>query len=99
MARNTVPLIGRDTFIISQNKCQMQCEICSLVNSKILDSTKSKAFGDGKIYLIHMMISVSKRLKNIETKGENAASQHFLLFPYCFQKPSVTQFLKLQIVW
>ena len=27
-------------------------------------------------------------MENIEGKGENAAFQHFLLFPQCFQKAS-----------
>ena len=34
------------------------------------------------------MISVSDRVENIVGKGENAGSQHFLLFPQCSQKDS-----------
>ena len=32
-------------------------------------------------------------------KGENAGYQQFLLFPQCFQKPSVSGSLKIGIVW
>ena len=30
------------------------------------------------------------RVENIVGKGENAVYQHFLLFPQCFQRPSVS---------
>ena len=39
------------------------------------------------------------KAKNIVGKGENAGYQHFLLFPQCFQKPSVSGSLKVWIVW
>ena len=32
---------------------------------------------------------ISERIENILGKGENAGYQHFLLFPKCFQKPSL----------
>ena len=35
------------------------------------------------------------RVENIVGKGENAGYQHFLLFPQCFQKPSVSGSLNL----
>ena len=38
-------------------------------------------------------------VENIVGKGENAGYQHFLLFPYCFQKASYAGSLKVAIVW
>ena len=37
--------------------------------------------------------------ENIVEKGENAAYQHFLLFPQCFLKFSSCGLLKVGIVW
>ena len=37
------------------------------------------------------MISLLDRAENIVEKEENADYQHFLLFPKCFQKPSVSR--------
>ena len=34
------------------------------------------------------MISFFDNVENIVGKGENAAYQHYLLFPQCFQKAS-----------
>ena len=48
-----------------------------------------KAFADDKINVAKMMISLSDRVKNIVGKVENAGYQHFVLFPQCFQKPSL----------
>ena len=56
--------------------------------SKILDWSKLKAFADDKID-VALMISLSDRVENTVGKGENAGYQHFLLYPQCFQKPSV----------
>ena len=39
------------------------------------------------------------RVENIVGKGENAGYQHFLPFPQCFQKPSLSGSLKVGIVW
>ena len=39
------------------------------------------------------------RVEHIVGKGENAGYQHFLLFPQCFQNPSVSELLKVWIVW
>ena len=36
-----------------------------------------------------MMISLFDRVENTVGKGENAAFQHFLLFPKCFPKPFI----------
>ena len=39
------------------------------------------------------------KVENIVIKGENAAYQHFLLFPKCFQNAPVSGSLKVGIVW
>ena len=39
------------------------------------------------------------RVENIVGKEENAGNQHFLLFPQCFQKFSMSGSLKVGIVW
>ena len=36
-------------------------------------------------------------VENIMGKGENAGYQHFLLFLHCFQKPSFSRLLKLEL--
>ena len=51
--------------------------------------TKLKAFADNKLNVDRMTISLLHRVENAEGKGENAAYQHFLLFPQCFPKPSL----------
>ena len=38
-------------------------------------------------------------VENNVGKGENAANQHFLIFPQCFQKLSYTGSLKVGNVW
>ena len=66
-----------------------------------------KAFADDKFYIAKMMTSVFDRVKkhcgkrtffdrvkNIVGKGENAGYQHFLLFPKCFKKLSLSGLLK-----
>ena len=70
----------------------------TLLNDKIFDMTKLKAFADDKVNVAKMMISVFDRLENIVGKGENAGYQHFL-FPQCFQKASFLGLLKVGIVW
>ena len=67
----------------------------SLLNGKIVDWSKFKAFANGKLNVVRIMISVSDRVENIVGKGENAGSQHFLLFPQCSQKASFS----VGIVW
>ena len=71
----------------------------SLPNGKNLDSSKLKAFVDNKINVAEMKISHSDTVENIVGKGENAGYQHFLLFPQCFQKVSLSGLLKVGIVW
>ena len=71
----------------------------TLPNNKILDMTKLKALADDKLKIAKLTISLSDRIeKNTMVKGENAVYQHFLLFPLCFQKPSLLGSLKVGIV-
>ena len=71
----------------------------SLPNDKILDWSKLKAFADDKINVNEVFKIGLGKIENIVGKGENAGHQHFLLFPQCFQKPSVSGSLKVGIVW
>ena len=70
--------------------------------NNILDQTKLKAFADGKIKeteKLKFVWGISGRVENIVGKGENAGYQHFLLFPQCFKKTSITGTIKVWIVW
>ena len=71
----------------------------SLPNDKILDWSKLKALADDNINLAEKLKFVLERVENIVGKGENAGYQHFLLFPQCFQKASLSGSLKVGIVW
>ena len=71
----------------------------SLPHNKILDWSKLKAFADDKLNATEKLKFVLGRVENIVGKGENAGYQHFLLFPQCFQKPSLSGSLKVGIVW
>ena len=64
----------------------------------ILHRSKLEAFADENFNIAKTMISVCDRVENIVGKGENAGYQHFLLFPQCFQKLSISGLLKLGIV-
>ena len=77
----------------------MICTINSLPNDKILHWSKLKAIADDKINVIEKLKCVKRWVENIVEKGENAGYQHFLLFPQCFQKPSLSGSLKVGIVW
>ena len=57
-----------------------------LLNDKILEWSKFKAFADDKINLTEQLLFVLGRVENIVRKGENAGYQHFLLFPQCFHR-------------
>ena len=46
----------------------------------------------------HLTIWERSFLKNIVGKGENACYQHFLLFPQCFQKFSLSRSMKVGFV-
>ena len=61
-----------------------------LQNDEILDRSKLKAFAGDKINVNEKLNSVLGQVENIVGKGENAGYQHFLLFPQCFQNPSIT---------
>ena len=56
-----------------------------------------KAFADDKMISNEKLKLVFGRVENIVGKGENAGYQHFLLFPQCFQKLSLSGSLKVGI--
>ena len=58
-----------------------------------------KAFADDKINMAEKFNFVLERVENTVGKEENAGHQHFLHFPQCFQKASLTGSLKVGIVW
>ena len=68
-----------------------------LPNDKILDWSKLKAFAENE-HLAEKLKPVLERVENIVGKGENAGYQHFLLFPQCFQRPSLSGSLKVRIL-
>ena len=69
-----------------------------LPNDKTIDWSEFKAFADDKINVAKMARSSFNRVENIAGKGENAGYQHFLLFPQCFAKASLSRLLKVRIV-
>ena len=71
----------------------------SLPNDKNLDWFIMKAFADNKINENKKMKFCLKRVENIVGKGQNAGYQHFLLFPQCFQKSSISGSFTVGIVW
>ena len=71
----------------------------SLLNNKILDLSKFKAFADDKITVTQKLKFELGRLEDILGKGEIAGNQHFLLFPPCFQKLYISGSLNVGIVW
>ena len=70
-----------------------------LLDDKILDWSKMKAFADNILNIAKMTISLCGRPENTVGKEENAGYQHFLLFSQCFPKPSSLWSLKGWIVW
>ena len=44
-----------------------------------------KELADDEINMTEKLKCVLGRVENISGKGENAVSQHFLLYPNCFQ--------------
>ena len=70
-----------------------------LLNDKILDWSKLKAFADDKIDVTEKLKIVLGRVENTGGKEENAGNQHFLLFPQCFQKVTFSGSLKVRILW
>ena len=79
-------------FLIEQKTLYFSIEhvlaLNSLPNDKLLDQTKLKAFGDNKLNVAKMTISLYNRVENTVVKGENAGYQHFLPFQQCFPRPS-----------
>ena len=73
----------------------------SLSHNKILDQSSLKDFADDKINVTYRYVTnfVMGRVENIVGKGENAGYQHFLLFPQCFRKASLSGSLKVGIEW
>ena len=70
-----------------------------LPNDNFLDQSNFKAFADDILNVVQNMICVPDRVANIVGKEENAGYQHFLLFPQCFQKSSLSGSLKVGIAW
>ena len=65
----------------------------------ILGLPKLKAFADDKLNVTQNIAVVFHRRENIVEKEENAAYQHFLLFPQCFQKAFSSSGSEVVIVW
>ena len=74
-------------------------QVNSLPNDKFLDWSIGKAFADNKLNVAEKLKFILGRVENMVGKGENAGYQHFLLFPQCFQKSSISGSLKVGIVW
>ena len=55
-----------------------------LLNDKILDCSKLKAFADDKMNVKQKLKFDMGRVENIVGKGENAGYQLFVVFPQCF---------------
>ena len=55
-----------------------------------------KALADIKIN-VAQNLKFGRRTENIWGKGEDSSYQHFLLFPKCFQKPSTSESLKVEM--
>ena len=49
-----------------------------------------KAFADDKMNLAEKLKKFFEQVENIVGKEENAGHQHFLIFPQCFQKRSLS---------
>ena len=76
-----------------------QNQVNSLLNDKILDWSILNAFAGNKINVNQKLKFDMGRVENIVGKEENADYQHFLLFPQCFQKASISGSLKVGLVW
>ena len=75
--------------------------INNLPNDKTLDKSELKAFADDNMNMAVMMENVFHSVENIVGNGENVGYGHFLLFPQCFQKTSLSgsSNLKAGIMW
>ena len=65
----------------------------------MVDLLKLKAFADDKLNVTQKLKFALGRVENIVGKEENAGYQHFLLFPQCFQKATLSGTFKVGIVW
>ena len=63
---------------------------------KFLDVTKFKAFADDKLNVAKMAIFLFDRAENTVGIEENAAYQHFFLFPQFFSKVFFFGVVKIQ---
>ena len=75
-------------------------QISSILKSKhvaykILDLSKMKALADDKLNVNQKLIFALGKIENIVVRG----SQHFSLFPQCFQNATFSRSLKVGIVW
>ena len=61
-----------------------------LPNNKFLHWFKLKELADEKINVTEKLKFVLRRVENMVGKGQNAGYQHFVLFPQCFQKSSLS---------
>ena len=88
-------------YDVTKLKAFADAKLTPYQNDKYLDLewTKFKAFADDKINVTKKQKLFFGWAENIVGKGENAAFQHFLLFPQCFQTASFSGSLKVGIVW
>ena len=82
-------LIRVEIFAFDISFAYRRISINSLPNDKHLDLSKLNAFADDNSNVAEMANFVFDRVENIVDKVENARVEHFLLFPLCFQKPSL----------
>ena len=66
----------------------MKLAFYSLPKDKFLNWSKFKAFADDNVNVNQKQKFFLGWVESNVGKGENAAYQHFLLFPQCFQKHS-----------
>ena len=77
--------------VVKSQDCVVDIQL-SIKQNK-MEWSKLRAFADKKKFGFNREIGC-ERLENILGKGENAAYQHFLLFPLCFQKTFFVRVIK-----
>ena len=88
--------------VSSTNSLKEQCPIKNFTKQHNFVTPKLKACADENKRInvaLEMTKFVLDWVENIVGKRENTGYQHFLLFPQCFQKPSLARLLKVVIVW